>query len=120
MSRVKSSVATRRRRKKWLKRAKGYWGARHRLYRTARVAAMRSMAYAYQDRRKKKRIFRSLWITRIGIGLRRFGINYSRFIGGLKKAGIEINRKVLAEIAFTNPDELEKLVLIAKESSDAQ
>lgn len=120
MSRVKSSVVSRRRRKKWLKRAKGFWGSHHRLYRTARVAAMRSMAYAYQDRRKKKRVFRALWITRIGIALRRFGINYSTFISGLKKAGIEINRKVLAELAFKSPEELEKLVLIAKETVNAQ
>ncbi|RKX71519.1 50S ribosomal protein L20 [candidate division WOR-3 bacterium] len=117
MARVKSSVVTHHRHKRWLKRAKGYYGGRHRLYRTARVAVMRSLAYAYRDRRKKKRVFRSLWITRIGIALRRFDINYSTFIGGLKKAGITINRKVLAELAYSDPDQLRSLVMIAKENA---
>ncbi|HID32903.1 MAG TPA: 50S ribosomal protein L20 [bacterium (Candidatus Stahlbacteria)] len=120
MARIKSSVTSRRRHKKWLYRARGYYGGRHRLYRTARVAVMRSLAYAYRDRRKKKRAFRSLWITRIGIALKKYGLSYSTFIGGLRKARVFIDRKVLAEIAFSDLEKLKALVMIAKGSSDAR
>ena len=103
MPRVRHAVATKRRKKKILKRAKGYWGARSRLFRTAQEAVNRADAYAYRDRRVRKREFRQLWITRINAAARLNGLSYSRFICGLEKAGVEINRKVLAELAVSDP-----------------
>jgi len=100
MPRAKGGPKTRRRRKKVLKLAKGYWGGRHRLYRTATEAVDRALAYAYRDRRQKKRAFRSLWITRINAAIRPHGLSYSKFINGMKKAGIILDRKVLAELAI--------------------
>jgi|TARA_B100001250_G_scaffold365670_1_gene346522 large subunit ribosomal protein L20 len=103
MPRVRHAVATKRRKKKVLKRAKGYWGARSRLFRTAQEAVNRADAYAYRDRRVRKREFRQLWITRINAAARLNGLSYSRLICGLEKAGVEINRKILADLAVSDP-----------------
>ncbi len=103
MPRVKNAVATKRRKKKVLNKAKGYWGARSRLYRTAQEAVNRAEAYAYRDRRVRKRDFRQLWIARINAAARINGLSYSRLIHGLDKAGVEINRKVLADLAVADP-----------------
>ena len=102
MARVKGAVTTRRRRKKVLKRAKGYFGAKSLLFRTANQAVMKSLKYAYIGRKHKKRDFRRLWITRISAACKMNGMNYSRFMNGLRKAGIEINRKMLAELAVND------------------
>ena len=103
MARVKGATTTRRRHKKILKLAKGYFGGKSKLYRTANEAVMKSLQYAYMGRKLKKRDFRSLWITRISAAAQANGINYSRFINGLKKANIDLNRKVLAELAVSDP-----------------
>ena len=103
MARVKGAMMTRKRRKKTLKLAKGYFGGKSKLYRTANEAVMKSLQYAYIGRKLKKRDFRSLWITRISAAAQANGINYSRFINGLKKANIDLNRKVLAELAVSDP-----------------
>ncbi len=99
MTRVKRGVVARRRHKKVLKLAKGYYGARSRVFRVAKQAVIKACQYAYRDRRNRKRQFRALWIQRINAGARVNGMSYSRFVGGLKKAGIEIDRKVLADLA---------------------
>ena len=99
MTRVKRGVVARRRHKKVLKQAKGYYGARSRVFRVAKQAVFKAGQYAYRDRRNRKRQFRALWIQRINAGARINGMSYSRFVGGLKKAGIEIDRKVLADLA---------------------
>ncbi|NLC20422.1 MAG: 50S ribosomal protein L20 [Halomonadaceae bacterium] len=99
MTRVKRGVVARRRHKKVLKMAKGYYGARSRVFRVAKQAVIKAGQYAYRDRRQRKRQFRALWIQRINAGARLHGLSYSRFVGGLKKAGIEIDRKVLADLA---------------------
>ena len=103
MARVKGATTTRRRHKKILKLAKGYFGGKSKLYRTANEAVMKSLQYAYIGRKLKKRDFRSLWITRISAAAQANGINYSRFINGLKKANIDLNRKVFAELAVSDP-----------------
>lgn len=102
MARTTNSVASRRRRKKVLKAARGYRGGRSKLYRTADDAVHRALAYAYRDRRQKKRNFRSLWIVRINAAARLNGLSYSRLINGLKKADIAVDRKVLANLAVTD------------------
>ncbi len=102
MARVKGAMMTRKRRKKILKRAKGYFGAKSTHFRTANQAVMKSLKYAYIGRRQKKRDFRRLWITRISAAAKNCGINYSRFMNGLKKAGIDLNRKMLADIAVND------------------
>ncbi|MHB0913617.1 MAG: 50S ribosomal protein L20 [Armatimonadota bacterium] len=102
MPRVKRGTMTHKRHKKVIDRAKGYWGGRHRLYKTANEAVMHALKYAYRDRRNKKRDFRRLWIARINAAARLNGITYSRFIDGLSKAGIEIDRKMLAEMAVND------------------
>jgi large subunit ribosomal protein L20 len=99
MPRAKNSVASRRRRKKVLKQARGNYGGRRRLYRTALETVHKGLMYAYRDRRNKKREFRSLWITRISAAARQCGMNYSTFMAGLKKAGVNLDRKALADIA---------------------
>jgi len=99
MPRVSSSVASRNRRKKILKSAKGYWGGKSKLLRTAKDAVRKSLSYAYRDRKVRKRDFRRLWITRIGIAAKKEGLSYSQLMKGLKNANIQINRKMLAEIA---------------------
>ena len=114
MTRVKNSVTTKARHKKVLKAAKGYFGSKHRLYKTAKEQLMHSGQYAFRDRRQKNRDFRSLWITRINAACRENEISYSRFIEGLNKAGVEVNRKMLSEIAISNPEIFAELVKQAK------
>ena len=114
MVRVKNSVATRARRKKVLKKAEGYFGSKHRLYKTAHEQVMHSERYAYRDRKQKKREFRKLWITRINAACRENGISYSKFINGLNKAGVEVNRKMLSELAIYDPEAFSDLVKISK------
>ena len=115
MTRVKNSVTTRARRKKVLKRAEGYFGSKHRLYKTANEQVMHSGRYAFRDRKQKKRDFRKLWITRINAECRVNEISYSRFIDGLNKAGVEINRKMLSELAINDKVAFAALVKVAKE-----
>lgn len=103
MARVKGALATRKRRKKTLKLAKGYWGAKSKHFKMAKEAVMKSGNYAYIGRKQKKRDFRRLWITRISAACKMNGMNYSTFINGLKKAGIDLNRKMLSEIAIADP-----------------
>lgn len=110
MARVKGAMHTRKRRKKILKLAKGYRGAKSKLFKTANQAVMKSLVYAYRDRKQKKRNFRQLWIARINAAARINGISYSKFMNGLKKNGIEINRKMLSEIAVSDPAAFAKLV----------
>ena len=116
MARVKGALMTRKRRKKILKLAKGYYGAKSKLLRTAKEAVMKSGQYAYIGRRQKKRDFRRLWITRISAACKLNGMNYSTFMHGLKTAGIEINRKMLSEMAINDPVAFTKLVEIAKKA----
>ena len=103
MARVKGALATRKRRKKTLKLARGYWGAKSKHFKMAKEAVMKSGNYAYIGRKQRKRDFRRLWITRISAGCRVNGVNYSTFMNGLKKAGITLNRKVLSEISIADP-----------------
>lgn len=110
MARVKGAVTTRNRRKKVLKLAKGYWGAKSKHFKMAKQAVMKSGNYAYIGRRHKKRDFRKLWITRISAACRMNGINYSTFMNGLKKSGINLNRKMLSEIAIADSQGFSKLV----------
>ncbi len=114
MARVKGAVTTRKRRKKILKLAKGFYGAKSKQFRTANQAVMRSLTNAYIGRKQKKRDFRSLWITRISAACKMNDINYSQFMHGLKLAGITLNRKMLAEIAATDAAAFTKLVESAK------
>jgi len=107
-------VAARRRRKRILKKAKGYQGARSRLHGVAREAVERAWAYAYRDRKQRKRVFRSLWIARINAGAREHEISYSRMIAGLSKAGVEIDRKILAQLAVRDPEAFAELAALAK------
>ena len=116
MTRVKGGTVARARRKKVLKEAKGYFGSKHRLYKTAHEQVMHSGQYAFRDRKQNKRNFRKLWITRINAGCRENEISYSRFIDGLNKAGITINRKMLSELAIDNPSAFSDLVVIAKDA----
>ncbi|MEC1386893.1 50S ribosomal protein L20 [Aerococcus viridans] len=104
MARVKGGTVTRRRRKKYLKLAKGYFGAKSKLYKTAKQSVMKSYTYAYRDRRQKKRDFRRLWITRINAAARMNGMSYSTLINGLKVANIDMNRKMLADLAVNDAD----------------
>lgn len=116
MARVKHAPASRRRRKRILKLAKGQFGARGRLYRTAKESVARAMVYSYRDRKVRKRDFRSLWITRINAACREYAISYSRFINGLKKAKAAIDRKMLADIAVHDRVGFGKLVEAAKKA----
>ncbi len=120
MTRVKGGTISRARHKKALKQAKGYFGSKHRLYKTAKEQVRHSMMYAYRDRRQRKRDFRKLWITRINAACRQNDISYSKFINGLSKAGIEINRKMLSEIAIDNPKAFTGLVETAKNALDGK
>lgn len=108
--RIKRGVTTRRRKKKVLKLAKGYWGRRKNNFRRAKETILRALAYSYRDRRQKKRNFRSLWIVRINAAVRPYGLSYSRFMGSVKKAGIELDRKSLSELAIRNPDAFKAVV----------
>jgi large subunit ribosomal protein L20 len=110
MPRAKGGFKTRRRRKKILERAKGYYGAKSRLYRVATEAVDKALLYAYKDRRAKKREFRSLWIIRINAAARALGLSYSQFMSGLKKTNITLNRKALADIAYNDPSAFSQLV----------
>ena len=115
MPRATNAPASRKRRKRWIKKAKGFRGARSKLYRTAKNAVERGWAYSYRDRRRKKRDFRRLWIARINAATREHDISYSRFIAGLRSAGVEVNRKVLADLAVREPEAFAELARIAKE-----
>jgi large subunit ribosomal protein L20 len=114
MPRAKGGAKTRQRRKKVLKKAKGYFGGRRKLFRTAKETVLRAGAFAYRDRRRKKRLARGLWIVRINAACREVGLSYSVFMNGLKKAGILLDRKVLAELAVNDPGAFAKLAEKAK------
>ncbi|MFS0865223.1 50S ribosomal protein L20 [Fredinandcohnia sp. 179-A 10B2 NHS] len=114
MPRVKGGTVTRKRRKKVLKLAKGYYGSKHTLYKVANQQVMKSLMYAYRDRRQKKRDFRKLWITRINAAARINGLSYSRLMHGLKVAGIEVNRKMLADLAVSDEKAFAELATVAK------
>lgn len=114
MPRVKSSVVSRNRHRKILKLAKGYRGSKSKLFRVANQQVMKSLAYAYRDRKARKREFRKLWITRINAAARMNGMNYSTLMNGLKKAGVEVNRKMLADLAVNDATAFNKLVEVAK------
>ena len=120
MTRVKGGTVSKNRRRKVLKAAKGYFGSKHRLYKTAQEQVFHSGAYAFRDRRQNKRNFRKLWITRINAGCRENGMSYSKFINGLSKAGIEINRKMLAELAIDNKEAFANLVNISKSALEGK
>lgn len=120
MTRVKGGTVSKNRRRKVLKEAKGYFGSKHRLYKTAQEQVMHSLRYAYRDRRQNKRNFRKLWITRINAACREFDISYSKFIAGLTKAGVEVNRKMLAELAVSDIKAFESLVKVAKDANDGK
>ena len=115
MPRVKRGVNVKRRHKKILKMAKGYRGSNSKTFKIANQAVMKSLAYAYRDRRNRKRDFRRLWITRINAAARLNGMSYSTMVNGLKKAGVEINRKMLAELAISDSQAFSQLVEVAKE-----
>lgn len=115
MPRVKGGTVTRRRRKRVLKLAKGYFGSKHTLYRVANQQVMKSLQYAYRDRRQRKRDFRKLWITRINAAARMNGLSYSHLMHGLKLAGVEVNRKMLADLAVNDEKAFAELAAIAKE-----
>ena len=119
MAPIKRATRRLQRRKKILKEAKGYWGTKSKLKRSAQGQLLKSGSYAYRDRRQKKRNFRRLWIIRIGAAVRHHGFSYSQFIFGLKKAGIELNRKVLADIAVRDQGAFEQIVQTAKEAASA-
>ena len=114
MARVKGAMMTRKRRNKTLKIAKGYWGSKSKHFKMAKEAVMKSGNYAFRDRRAKKRDFRKLWITRISAAVAPYGINYSRFMNGLKKSGVDMNRKMLSELAINDPTAFAALVETAK------
>jgi large subunit ribosomal protein L20 len=114
MPRAKGGPKTRQRRKKRLKKAKGYWGGKHRLFRTATEAVDKAGQYAYRDRRLKKRNFRNLWIARINAASRAQGLSYSKLMNGLKKAGIGLDRKILADMAVTDPQGFAQIAQKAK------
>ena len=116
MARVKGAMMTRKRRNKVLRLAKSYWGSKSTHFKMAKQAVKKSQTYAYVGRKLKKRDFRRLWITRISAAVAPFGINYSRFMNGLKKAGIEMNRKALSEMAIADPKAFEALVETAKKA----
>ncbi len=114
MPRAKGGPKTRRRRKKVLKKAKGYFGGRRKLFRTAKETVLRAGAFAYRDRKQKKRLARGLWITRINAACRQAGLSYSVFVAGLKRAGIALDRKILADLAVNDPASFTKLAETAK------
>lgn len=120
MARVKGGNVSKNRRRKVLKEAKGYFGSKHRLYKTAQEQLFHSGAYAYRDRKQNKRNFRKLWITRINAACRQNDISYSRFIEGLTKAGVEVNRKMLSEIAINDPKMFSEFVKIARDGKEGK
>lgn len=117
MPRVKGGPSARRRHKKVLKLTKGQWGTKHTLFRRANEAMLKSLSYAYRDRRNRKREMRRLWIARINAAARQSGLSYSRFMYGLKQAGVEIDRKMLAEMAIQDANAFARLVEVAKRAS---
>ena len=117
MARVKREIKKKKRHKKVLKQAKGYYGSKSLLFKTANQAVMKSLQYAFIGRKRRKRDFRKLWIARINAAARANGTSYSKLMGNLKKANIDINRKMLAEIAVSNPEEFTKLVEIANQAA---
>ena len=119
MPRVKGGTVTRRRHKKILKLARGYFGSKHRLFRTANQLVMKSLQYAYRDRRRRKRDFRRLWIQRINAAARLNGLSYSRLVFGLKQAGVEVNRKMLADLAVADAHAFTELANLAKTKLEA-
>jgi large subunit ribosomal protein L20 len=119
MARVKGGFTNRRRHKKILKLAKGYFGSKHRIFKTANAQVMKSLLYAYRDRRQKKRDFRKLWIARINAAARINGLSYSKFMHGLKLAGIEVNRKILADLAVSDSKAFGELAGVAKSKLNA-
>ncbi len=119
MARVKRSVNAHKKRREILELASGYRGQRSRLYRKAKEQVLHSMTYSYRDRRTKKRDFRGLWIQRINAAARADGITYNRFINGLHNAGVEVDRKILADLAVTDPTAFSALVVVAKENQTA-
>ncbi|HUS80523.1 MAG TPA: 50S ribosomal protein L20 [Armatimonadota bacterium] len=116
MARVRTGYTRRRRHKKWLKAAKGYWGGRRTLYASARETVIRAGRFAWRDRRRRKRDFRRLWNIRINAAARQNGLNYSRLMGGLRKAGVEINRKMLAQMALDDPQGFAQVAEVAREA----
>lgn len=116
MPRVKNVPATRKRRKKVIKSARGYFGSKSNLYKLANQQVMKSLMYAYRDRKARKRDFRRLWITRINAAAREHGLSYNQFINGLKRAEVELNRKMLAELAVNDPPAFERLAELAKQN----
>lgn len=119
MARVKGGFVARRRRKKVLKLARGYFGSKHRLFRTAQQQVMKSLMYAYRDRRQRKRDFRKLWITRINAAARLNGLSYSKLMYGLKVAGVDVNRKMLADLAINDAKAFTDLANVAKQKVNA-
>ena len=119
MPRVKGGIVTRRRHKKILKLARGYRGSKHRIFKTANAQVMKSLMYAYRDRRQKKRDFRKLWIARINAAARLNGLSYSKLVHGLKTAGVEVNRKMLAELAVNDAAAFAELANLAKSKVNA-
>ena len=120
MARIKHAVSTHRRKKRLLKKAKGQFLQRSKRYQQARRSLMRGMVYAYRDRKVKKRDFKHLWIIRINAACREAGITYSRFIKGLTKAKVEINRKILADLAVSSPEAFKELIKVAKETNSVK
>ncbi|MDA8352046.1 MAG: 50S ribosomal protein L20 [Firmicutes bacterium] len=119
MARVKGGYVTRRRRKKVLKLARGYFGSKHTLFKTAKQQVMKSLTYAYRDRRQRKRDFRRLWISRINAAARMNGLSYNKMMHGLKQAGVEVNRKMLADLAVNDKKAFSELASLAKEKVNA-
>jgi large subunit ribosomal protein L20 len=119
MTRIKRGTVKKRKHKKILKEARGYYGAKNRSYRLAKEQLLKSLKYSYIDRKNRKRTFRRLWITRINAAARLNGISYNEFINGLKKASVEINRKMLSEIAVKDPTTFQKLTEVAKKQVSA-
>ena len=115
MARIKRSLNARKKHRKVLKQAKGYYGAKSKLFKVANQAIMKSMTYAFIGRKRKKRDFRSLWIARINAGTRQYGLSYSKFMYGLKKNNINMNRKMLSEMAINDPEGFKKLVELVRE-----
>ena len=116
MPRATRAPATRKRKKKFLKRAKGFWGGRHKFYRTARETVQRALAFATRDRKKKKRVFRGLWVIRINAACRKNGISYSKFISGLRRSNVALDRKSLADLAVRDGAAFKELTDLAKKT----
>ena len=114
MARVKTGPQRRKRHKRWLKKAKGYYGVRHSEFKLAKLAVMKALKNAFRERRRKKRVWRALWILRINAALRNYGLSYSKFMAALKRRGVEINRKSLSEMALRDPESFKKLVDMVK------